>query len=151
MFAFKVIRNSVLLMLISKAVFAANCSINAAPMSFPPYDIFKVSPVQSQSEINILCDSDVPYAVKVNAGMNSGGDFSSRHMTSGEANTVLFYNLYLDSNHTRIWGDGNGFSEYYQGLGSGRTDIVRVFGQIPARQRVGAGLYTDSVVITIEW
>ncbi|MDX1810565.1 MAG: spore coat U domain-containing protein [Gammaproteobacteria bacterium] len=130
---------------------ASNCSANVSPLNFPPYDMFDGAPSQSQTEIAINCDTDLPYVVKIGPGQNALGDFSRRQLLSGDGGNPLFYNLFLDSSYSRIWGDGNGFSEFYSGVGLGRPEILRVFGRIPVSQNIRPGLYTDSVIITIEW
>ena len=128
-----------------------HCNISASPMSFPPYDIFKGSPVQSQGEMIVICEQSLPFRVNISAGLNASGDFSRRQMLSSNGAYSLFYNLYLDGTYSRIWGDGSGFSDNYSGIGLGRSEVLRIYGRIPASQNVAADVYTDTVVITVEW
>ena len=130
---------------------AQHCSVSASTMSFPPYDIFETAPVHSQADISVLCEQNLLYSIKVSSGLNASGDFSRRQMNSLSDNSALFYNLFLDSGYSRIWGDGTGFSEFYSGSGQGRPEIIRIFGRIMPTQKVSAGTYSDSVVISIEW
>lgn len=130
---------------------AAQCTVSSSPLNFPPYDIFDGAPAQSSSELLVVCDPDIPYAIKFSPGLNATGDFSNRQMLSTSVDTPLKYNIYLDAGHNRIWGDGTGFSQFYSATGNGRTEIVPVFGRIPPAQRVQAGTYSDTIVITVEW
>ena len=154
MFARCKLRNIIFLLLgiapISSLSYA-NCTINTPAISFAAYDFISISANDSSSQLSILCDADIPYAVKMSAGLNASGDYSQRHMRSAQDGTPLYYNLYLDAGYSQIWGDGRGFSSFYQGLSSGLPVILPLYGRIPAKQIVSPGVYTDTVVITIEW
>jgi spore coat protein U-like protein len=129
----------------------ANCNVSTSVLSFVAYDFIAISSNDSTSQLRILCDQNIPYAIKLDAGLNAGGDYSRRQMRSAQGNTPLLYNIYLDASYSQVWGDGRGFSTFYQGLSSGTSVILPLFGRIPSRQPVEAGIYTDSVVITVEW
>jgi len=129
----------------------ANCSINTSPLSFASYNFMHISDSNTTSQLSILCDVDIPFNVKLNAGLNAAGDFSQRQMFSAQGGTPLRYNIYLDASYSQIWGDGRGFSNYYRGLSSGVPTSLPVYAKIPARQMVSPGIYSDSVIVTIEW
>ena len=65
----------------------------------------------------------------------------------------LSYNIYLDAARTMVWGDGTGGSSYYSATGTGNAAPVSVimYGGIPTQQNVGAGTYTDILVVTINF
>ena len=129
----------------------ANCSVNTSVLSFVAYDFIAIGSNDSSTQLRIQCDPDIPYAVKMNAGLNSAGDYSQRQMQSAQGSTPLLYNIYLDASYSQIWGDGRGFSSFYSGLSSGSPVVLPIYGRIPSKQPVAPGVYTDAVVITIEW
>ena len=65
-------------------------------------------------------------------------------MAKGPA--TLAYNLYVDASHTRVWGDGTGNTQTQTGMGN-----LVIYGRIPGQQNVPAGLYTDRVMVIVEW
>jgi spore coat protein U-like protein len=64
----------------------------------------------------------------------------------------LNYNLYLDSAYTQIWGDGTGGtvtkSDNIGGL-LGSSISYTVYGRLPGGQNVPAGVYSDTVFVTV--
>lgn len=129
----------------------ANCSVNTSALSFVAYDFIAIGSNDTSTQLRILCDPDIPYAVKMSSGLNAAGDYSQRQMLSAQNNTPLLYNIYLDSSYSQIWGDGRGFSSFYSGLSSGSPVVLPIYARIPSRQAVAPGVYTDAVVITVEW
>ena len=148
------LKNAIVFIFLVSSCFSvvfANCSVNTSVLSFVAYDFIKLGPNDSSTQMRILCDSDIPYAVKMSAGLNASGDFAQRQMYSSQGGTPLLYNIYLDSSYSQIWGDGRGFSSFYQGLSSGTPVVLPIYGRIPSRQSVSPGIYSDAVIITIEW
>ena len=76
---------------------------------------------------------------------------AQRSMNSAGGAQML-YNVYADSSHTTIFGDGTGGS-----ISPTRTvsktspwNLI-LFAEIPALQNVTPGIYTDALVATILW
>lgn len=98
----------------------------------------------------------------------NNGSYSPRQLRGG-AGYLLNYNLYVDINHTMIFGSGSsGTSDItycftgvgvsncsganYTGnpaSGSSQSLTIPVYGLLPASQNVGAGTYTDTLTATI--
>jgi len=130
--------------------FSAQCSVTNSSLGFGRYDSFSPVPTDATATIQVLCDQVVPFVVKLGPGNNSGGNFMTRQLRSGEARTPLFYNIFLDAGFSVVWGDGVGSTAPYFGNGQTRDSVV-VYGRIPPMQPVAAGVYSDSVTITVEW
>ncbi|HYN06982.1 MAG TPA: spore coat U domain-containing protein [Vicinamibacterales bacterium] len=122
------------------------CSISTSGVAFGTYSVFNTSPTDSTGTVFYQCTLGVLVRVELNRGSSS--TFDPRTLRNGAQ--VLNYNLYLDTNHTTIWGDGTGTT--------GRISHVAiplfqysatVFGRLPAQQDVGTGPYSDSVTATI--
>ena len=130
---------------------AVQCDVSTTFFSFPAYDVLSISPTDATAQITVQCDQGLPFQVKMNAGLYAAGNFNSRTMQSAQTPSRLLYNLYLDPSYSQVWGDGSGFSLYYQGISGPIPLKLPVFGRIPAAQNVAAGQYHDSIVITVEW
>jgi spore coat protein U-like protein len=128
----------------SAEAWAQQCTVSATAVNFGGYDISSGSPVNSTGTIGVACTPPVATVVKLDAGLNSGGNFNPRKM-SGSGNYIE-YNLYTDAACTMIWGDGTG-NTFTQ---SGGSNIL-VYGKLPALQNVRPGAYSDSVTVIVEF
>jgi spore coat protein U-like protein len=64
----------------------------------------------------------------------------------------LNYNLYLDTTRAIIWGDGTGNTQVYVNSSTpGSLVTVTIYGHIPARQDVSAGVYTSTVTAVVNF
>ncbi|WP_399371074.1 spore coat protein U domain-containing protein [Thermosynechococcus sp. HN-54] len=76
--------------------------------------------------------------------------FTPRQTTSGRGR--LDYNLYIDAARTQIWGDGTGGSTLRTLVPvNNAPTILSIFDRIPPRQFVPAGIYSDTIVVTLEY
>ncbi len=138
-----------LFVLLTAVLFAAHaqagqCAVTAIPMSFGLYDSISSFPTDARGEISVICSPDVHTIVRLDPGRNSGGFFNPRKMSG--TGGYLNYNLYIDAARTQIWGDGTGITSTKQGANN-----LSVFGRIPPRQNVKAGVYNDFITVTVEW
>jgi len=133
------------------SAYAVHCDVSATIFSFPAYDPLALASSDSSGEVIVQCDPGQPFQIKLDAGLYARGNFSVREMRSADTQTPLQYNLFLDPSYSQIWGDGGGASLFYRGIGSIVPFKVPLYGRVPAGQRVSAGQYSDSVVVTIEW
>ena len=63
----------------------------------------------------------------------------------------LGYNFYLNASRTVVWGDGTGGSQVSGGKAQPgqQTFSLPVYGRVFPGQSVGAGAYSDNVLVTI--
>ncbi len=141
-----------LLLLLAAAPAAAQCTLSSTGVSFGTYDVFDPSPLASTGGITYFCGPpNLP--IEVHLGTGGSGSFLPRRMANGAER--LAYNLYLDPAGTLIWGDGTGGTSVLTGTTgppgppSGRTFTVTIYGRVPPEQDVTAGVYTDTVVVTL--
>lgn len=95
-----------------------------------------------------------PYTIALTTG--NSGSYALRRMRSGA--NLLPYNLYTDESYTQIWGDGTGGSAVVSGSldldtsqPSGSVSHT-VYGRVPnLPRRPAAGIYTDSIMVTINY
>lgn len=141
----------------------ADCSVTSTPVAFGVYDPMLAAPLDGAGEIVVDCRRSNTETVYISLGTGSSGSYALRRMTG--AGGGLGYNLYLDANATRVFGDGTGGSQgawCVTGVdgngcagsnpsGQGRRARLPFFGRIPPQQDVAAGLYTDTVMVRIDF
>jgi spore coat protein U-like protein len=65
---------------------------------------------------------------------------------------LLSYNLYIDRNYTRIWGDGSGNTyTRSRNVGRRRPWLSTIYGRIPPGQDVSVGTYGETLTVIITW
>jgi spore coat protein U-like protein len=152
-----------LLMISSTTAYAvSNCTVGASGVSFGIYDPLSGSADDSTGQVSVTCTATFPpivdtvnYTVSLSSG--SSGSYSTRRMQAGSS--VLNYNLYTTSARSagQIWGDTTGGSANMSGsmtIGfffwpTTHTDLLTIYGRIPAGQDVAAGTYADTIIVTV--
>jgi spore coat protein U-like protein len=139
------------------ATAASICStVNASATSivFGNYSAGATLPAESNGTINVTCSQPGNHELpSFTAALSAGamGNFNPRQMSGGGAN--LSYNIYTNSSYSAIWGDGtSGTSTESYSQSSGQTALTfTAYGRIPVAQFVAAGVYTDSITVTITY
>lgn len=131
------------------------CSISADPLDFASYNPLNSTNIDAVGNVSVTCGGllaglTISYEVTLSTGTSS--DALNRTMSNG--GDTLDYNLYTDSNHASVWGDGTGgtatiTNSYLLSLLSSRTDDHPVYGRVPSGQNVHVGTYTDAIVATV--
>ncbi len=138
------------------ALSLASCAVGSTPVAFGTYDPTSGVPVASIGTVTVSCNLIVgvslfvAYSITLSTG---SGSYTQRTMHSG--GMALGYNLYSSSSYGSVWGDGTGGSSpqsdaYLLGLGSTIKNYP-IYGRIPASQIVGAGTYSDSIVVSVTY
>lgn len=130
---------------------AAICAFESVVgTSFGTYDVFDPAALTSTGGLRILCTvvgaSDV---ITVELSRGSSSTFLPRTMTRPGAS--LSYNLYLDAALTTVWGDGTSGTSRYGPVTppDGSAFTITIYGQLPARQNVSVGAYSDTITATL--
>ena len=144
--------------------FAANedCTVNASGVAFGTYDPGSATPLDGQGTVQVDCRGNA-IVVNITLGPGGSGSYAARRMTNGTDN--LFYNLYLDTNRTVVFGNGTGGSSAgpcTTGIGnsstgctssnpngSDRRAVRAIYGRVNASQNVGVGTYTDTITYRV--
>lgn len=94
----------------------------------------------------LTCTLGTNYTVALDDGLNASG--TQRRMSNGT--DFVNYNLFQDAARTQPWNTTNTKSGTISLLNL-NVDLT-VYGRVPAAaQSVSAGVYTDTVVMTISW
>lgn len=134
---------------------AFKCNINATGVSFGGYDVFASSPRDATGSVTVDCNipannPHAPLAVTVSISPGNSGTFTQRRMQG--PGTDLNYNLYATPSFSTVWGDGSGGSQVQSSMVNRDTPFsATIYGRIPARQNVPAGIYNDLLIVTVEW
>lgn len=144
-------RAIVLLLLCWMSAVSAACRVSVVPVAFGNYDPSAASPTDATGTVDVTCDPNVSYLVRLDPGANSKGSFDQRAMLEPMSGALIHYNLYLDPALTQIWGDGTGNTGAAAGGGSRTKQLIHVYGRIPPGQKASPGRYNDAVTVTVEW
>ncbi len=121
------------------------CTLSSTGISF---GMFTGSQVAISGTINMHCTGSGTsnFNVKLSTG---SGSFAARVMKNGT--NTLSYNLYMDSAHSQILGDGTGSTVFFSGkITASPSDFtLTMFGLIPAQALPVSGSYMDTVVATL--
>ncbi len=133
------------------------CTVNATAVNFGTYNGLPQPATDSTGNVEVSCGSDtigdsITYLVSLSIGEN--GKKTDRKLADGR-NTLL-YNLFTDVSHTAIWADGSGGTSvvsdgYTLSLLCCEVRNYTVYGRIAGGQNAAPGLYTDAIIVTVEW
>jgi spore coat protein U-like protein len=129
---------------------AVVCHVRATPVDFGIYSPGDSTPLDVTGQIEVRCQGTAgAFATTLSPG--NSGTFGQRQMVSGAY--VLVYNLFIDAARTIVWGDGTGGSQRVGGLPRPGRLVFNfpVYGRVFPRQSVGTGLYTDDILVTVEF
>lgn len=138
------------LCMVSAAHAATVCSVSATGVAFGSYNPLSSVQADITGTITLTCDKDrTDYSIIISTG--NGGVFSGRVMTHASHN--LPYQIYIDSAHTVIWGDGSGGTSVVSGtLPKGQTSVsFTVYGRLYGGSNVVPGFYTDGLLVTSQY
>ena len=129
------------------AVINANCLIAATTVDFGSNGILAAN-VDAAGSLSVQCTNTTPYVVSLGLGTGTGVTLpTARKMTKG-AETVT-YGIYSDTARSVAWGTGAG--QTVSGTGTGNAASIPVYGRIPRQTTPSAGVYNDTVVVTVTY
>ena len=123
---------------------ASTCVITATNLDFSSYT---ETQLDGQSQIQLICTDTTSWKVGLDGGRFPGAVIARRSM-GGPGASQLGYQLYSDPARTDVWGDGIG-TDTVSGTGTGATQLLNVYGRIPAGQSVINGGYVDTITATV--
>ena len=126
---------------------AASCALSASDLEFGAYRPDSPAPARGQTVIQLLCAAGITAELLLDAGTGAVGNTRRRQMTQDSGTDRMDYDLYQDAGRTMHWGDRSG-RDTLEVVTTGATQTVTVYGEIPAKQRVRQGTYSD--VITVQ-
>ena len=130
----------------------AACTIETTGVAFGSYNVFNAAPVDSTGTITYRCGliEALFRTITITLSAGQSGTYTGRTMRKGADSLV--YNLYRDASFTQVWGNQSGGTVIYSARPPYNTDVdLIVYGRVPAGQDVSSGVYTDTIVATINF
>lgn len=106
------------------------------------------SAIDATGTLQVICTEGTAYRIGLSSGAGAQATTSLRKMTSGSGATIN-YRLFQDSARTLNWGNDNGDSVAFTGLGTAQS--FTVYGQVPAQPAPSSGSYSDIVDVIITY
>lgn len=125
------------------------CVVTALPLSFTSYNPTSTSDTDSTTTMAVICTAGTPYTVALSKGTN-GSAVNARKMILTAGSDLLDYQLFSNAGRTANWGTTDG-SDTIVGAATGIAQTVTIYGRIPAGATVPAGVYTDTVTVSINY
>ena len=151
------IRGGVIAALIAAAsgAHAATCSVSAVSLAFGAYNQFQIGHTDTTGNIAVTCVGSAGEPVFYSLGLSAGGGtFAQRRMRT-PTGFMLNYNIYTSVARTLVWGDGSsGTVTVNDAYTLGAPSVTRnyaVYGRIFSLQKPVVGLYSDSIVVTLNF
>ena len=136
-----------------------SCSASATGVAFGTYNPLSASAAVTTGSLTVNCTllSGAATAVSLRVDLGSGlsGSYAARTLRSGL--NAINYNLYWSTAYTQVWGDGTGGSFYGTAsvtLTPGNPTAAvsgTMYARAPAAQDVAAGIYADTIVVTVTY
>ena len=132
-----------------------SCAVGTTAVTFGNYNPILAPATTANGNVAVTCSALVLFSASYVISLSKGASttYSPRFMSLAAAH--LNYNLYTTAAFASIWGDATGgtvtVSDSYTAVALSVTRNYTVFGEIPSLQTVGAGNYTDTVVVTVTY
>ncbi len=130
-----------------------NCSFQTSPsLSFLGYDpsgINSTVPLDQTTLLRINCTRGATTTIGIDNGTHAGqASIGTRALARG--NRRLGYDIYQDSGRNTLWTNtGAGLYNYVSP--SSLPTNISIYGRIFASQNAPTGIYTDTLVVTINY
>jgi spore coat protein U-like protein len=124
-----------------------SCQINSATnIDFGSVGLLAAD-VDATGTVTVLCTLQVPFTIGLDVGSGSGATVAARKMSS-PSNATVTYSLYRDAARLLVWGNTIG-TDTLAGTGTGVAVPFTVYGRVPAQTTPAAGIYTDTITVTV--
>lgn len=124
------------------------CSLGAiAGVNFGTTGLLATEKAQT-GQITVTCTKGADFTLTLDKGLGTGSTEALRLMTKSGGTDTIQYSLYRDAQHTLLWGTTtNGYS----GSGTGTSQQLNVYGRVPPQDTPSAGVYQDTVQVTLTY
>ena len=127
------------------ATVISSCTVLPGTLSFGNYNPTSGSPLDVDGTFTVTCTTGTAPVVGLGLGLNATG--STRRMINGLQ--YLTYEIYKESGRTNVWGDSGGNTVTLAAAASILPQTITVYGRVPASQSASAGVFADTVAITL--
>ena len=126
------------------------CNVSATGVNFGAYNPLGPTATASTGSVSYQC---LFGTARVSISQGASGTFAARSLSNPADPIKMLYNLYTDASHTVVFGDGTGGTQSVTGGQSVffSTVTIQVYGLVPAFQDVAAGIFSDSLIVTLDF
>ena len=117
-------------------------------MLFSPYSPLSSKPDDATGSLTINCTPNLAYDIGIDKGQGNGATEAQRKVTILGGKQELNYHLFQDANHAHQYGTIIGQNTLHQ-LGTGASQLITIYGEIPMNQPAEVGPYADIVTIFV--
>ncbi|AWH89720.1 SCPU domain-containing protein [Limnobaculum parvum] len=112
-----------------------------------------VTSTQNAGSIMVRCTPKTNVTLGIDGGLNSGGTIGTgRLMKLATGTNTLKYQLYQDSNHSTIWGNGSNGGQNLTVMSDGSVQKIDIYARLFSSTSLPAvGQYSDTVLITVSY
>lgn len=128
-----------------RATVQKSCHVSTQPIDFGRQGALTGN-VDATGSLSLRCSPNLPYTVSLNGGLSNTAP-TQRRMTLG--NKAVLYGLYMDANRTSPWGSAPG--QIATGTGTGAAQRLQVYGRVAPQKTPSPGVYSDTVVVTVNY
>jgi spore coat protein U-like protein len=129
----------------AQAIVEKECLVTTEPVSFGSHGVLSAN-VDAEGAVNVRCTPATNYRIRLNGG-DAAATPTERQMSKGAA--TITYGLYRNGARDQPWGDTEGTAATGSGNGTGQPHVV--YGRVPPQATPAPGLYTDTVVVTVDY
>ncbi len=135
----------------------ASCSVGASGVAFGSYNVNNPAPTDATGNVEVTCSllGLISLLVSYDITFSTGASGNYGVRTLGSSANTLAYNLYTTAGRTTIWGNGTaGTGIISDGYLLALFTTVRTYtihGRLPANQNKPAGLYQDTITVTVNY
>jgi spore coat protein U-like protein len=130
----------------------ANCNFTSSnTMDFLNYDPIAAGALGGTVGVTVRCTKGAAVSIGIDTGAHAGTVAgSTRAMQLGASTNRLGYDFYQDSLYATLWTTSGGGLYSYTAVNN-TPATVTIYGRVPAGQDVPAGLYQDTVIVTVNY
>ncbi|HET7371064.1 MAG TPA: spore coat U domain-containing protein [Gammaproteobacteria bacterium] len=122
------------------------CNVSITGLHFAAINPISGNSYSSTATVTISC----PSATSVTVALSTGAGGYGQRAMQGSANS-LRYSLYLDSAHTRLWGNGTSGTNPWTTTAGAAGVSHTVYGYIPYQPTAVPGTYSDAITVTVTY
>jgi spore coat protein U-like protein len=123
------------------------CTLSAGTLNFGTIPATS-SATDASATLTTRCSSATPYTISLNGGLTGATNPAARKMRQG--GNELIYGLYRDAARAEVWGSTLNV-DVVSGSGTGNAVVIPVYGRVQQQSTPPVGLYSDTVIATIEY
>lgn len=124
------------------------CTVSATDLNFGNVaGLLSSANHDGSTAVGVTCTNQTTYKVGLNNGLHASGN--TRRM-AGPGGQLIQYELYRNSGRTLRWGNTPG-TDTVDKTGNGSNQNSTVYGRVPMQPTPSAGVYSDTITISVTY